>query len=353
MQLIAYLCVLPFSMKQIQAAIFGASGYAGGELMRLLARHPYVSLDKVFAKSMAGSLVSDVHSSMPGLAQPTRFETFENVEEIEAEVCFLALPHGEAMEIAPTLLDAGKIVIDLGGDHRLKDRSLFEKYYKMPQSSGDILDEAVYGLPEWNADAVRKARFVANPGCYATSVILALAPALVDGLIEPDSIIINSMSGVSGAGRKASIEYSFSEVNENIRAYRIGDHQHIPEIETVLSGLSDENVRTTFTPHLIPITRGIYTTICAELSSKFSQDEIDEAFQKYYADKPFVRLTTKPPELRRTTNTNFIDIFAQVLPERNQVIIISTLDNLVKGAAGQAIQNMNLVCGFSETEGLL
>jgi N-acetyl-gamma-glutamyl-phosphate reductase len=340
-------------MKTIRAAIFGASGYAGGELMRLLARHPFVTLDKVFAKSMAGSLVSDVHSSVPGSAQTTRFEEFVSVAEIEAEVCFLALPHGEAMEIAPKLLDAGKIVIDLGGDHRLKDRALFKKYYKMLQSSGNILDEAVYGLPEWNADKIRNARLVANPGCYATSTILALAPVLAERIIVSDSIIINSMSGVSGAGRRASLEYSFAEVNENVRAYRIGDHQHIPEIETVLSDLSDEDVRITFTPHLIPITRGIYTTICAELSGEFSQIEIEEAFQKYYADKPFVRLTKKVPELRRTTNTNFIDIFAQVLPERNKVIIISTLDNLVKGAAGQAIQNMNLICGYSETEGLL
>lgn len=321
--------------------------------MRLLARHPYVKLENVFAKSMAGSLVSDVHPWTPESASTTRFEEFGDVDEIEAEVCFLALPHGEAMELAPKLLDAGKFVIDLGGDHRLKDRALFEKYYKMPQTSGDILGEAVYGLPEWNAVAIRNASLVANPGCYATSVILAIAPLLVEDLIWGDSIIINSMSGVSGAGRKAAIEYSFSEVNENVRAYRIGDHQHIPEIETVLGELSTQGARVTFTPHLIPITRGIYTTICAELSSEFSQVEIDEAFQKYYADKPFVRLTTKAPELRRTTNTNYIDIFAQVLPERNQVIIISTLDNLVKGAAGQAIQNMNLVCGFQETEGLL
>jgi N-acetyl-gamma-glutamyl-phosphate reductase len=257
------------------------------------------------------------------------------------------------MDLAPLLLDAGKIVIDLGGDHRLKDRALFEKYYKKPQTSGALLDEAVYGLPEWNAEAIHDARLVANPGCYATSVILALAPALVESLIVPDSIIVNSMSGVSGAGRKAEIEYSFSEVNENVRAYRIGDHQHIPEIETVLAGLSSQDVCITFTPHLIPITRGIHTTICAELSGEVSQSEISEAFKKHYADIPFVRLKKKAPEVRNVTNTNYIDIFTQVLPERNQVIIISTLDNLVKGAAGQAIQNMNIVFGFPETEGLL
>jgi N-acetyl-gamma-glutamyl-phosphate reductase len=340
-------------VKQLRTAIFGASGYAGGELMRLLARHPLVQLGQVFAKSFAGALVSDVHASVPGSAQTTRFAEFSNASEIEADICFLALPHGEAMEIAPLLLDQGKIVIDLGGDHRLKDRALFEKFYKKQQTSGAILDEAVYGLPEWNSDAIRASRFVANPGCYATSAILALAPVLAEGMIEPDSIIIDSMSGVSGAGRKAAIEYSFSEVNENVRAYRIGDHQHIPEIETVLGEIAEEEVKITFTPHLIPITRGIYSTTYAQLSGSFSESDVKSAFQKHYADKPFVRLTSSIPEVRRVTNTNYIDIYTQVLPERNQVIIISTLDNLVKGAAGQAVQNMNLVCGFPETEGLL
>jgi N-acetyl-gamma-glutamyl-phosphate reductase len=337
-------------MKQIQAAVFGASGYAGGELMRLLAQHPLVQLGQVFAKSFAGALVSDVHARSD---EDAVFEKFSNASEVDAEVCFLALPHGEAMELAPKLLDAGKIVIDLGGDHRLKDRALFEKFYKKEQTAGAILDEAVYGLPEWNATAIRKSRFIANPGCYATSAILALAPVLVEGLIEPDSIIIDSMSGVSGAGRKAAIEYSFSEVNENVRAYRIGDHQHIPEIETVLGEISEEDVKITFTPHLIPITRGIYSTTYAQLSGAYSEGDVNAAFQKHYADKPFVRLPSSIPEVRRVTNSNFIDIYTKVLPERNQVIIISTLDNLVKGAAGQAVQNMNLVCGFSETEGLL
>jgi N-acetyl-gamma-glutamyl-phosphate reductase len=337
-------------VKQLRTAVFGASGYAGGELMRLLSRHPLAQLGPVFAKSFAGAAVSSVHAWDD---EGAVFEEFSNASEIEADVCFLALPHGEAMEIAPLLLDHGKIVIDLGGDHRLKDRALFEKFYKKQQTSGALLDEAVYGLPEWNSTAIRKSRFVANPGCYATSAILALAPVLAEGMIEPDSIIIDSMSGVSGAGRKAAIEYSFSEVNENVKAYRIGDHQHIPEIETVLGESAEEEVKITFTPHLIPITRGIYSTTYATLSGAFSDSDIKSTFQKHYADKPFVRLPLNIPEVRRVTNTNFIDIYTQVLPERNQVIIISTLDNLVKGAAGQAVQNMNLICGFPETECLL
>ncbi|MFI5201126.1 MAG: N-acetyl-gamma-glutamyl-phosphate reductase [Candidatus Kapaibacterium sp.] len=355
-------------MKQLKAAIWGASGYTGGELVRILSRHPSVALSQVFAERSAGMLVSDVHAWAPESAPTTRFETFEESTELDADVCFLALPHGEAMELAPALLDRGKIVIDLSGDHRLQDRTLFEKYYKRPQTSGEILADAVYGLPEWNQEAIAKARFIANPGCYATSAILALAPLVVEGMIDTQSIIINSMSGVSGAGRKAAIEYSFVEVNENVKAYRIGDHQHIPEIETVLQNLRiqygareargprhyNSDVKMTFTPHLIPITRGIYTTICAELSGPLGETELHETFQKHYAEKPFVRYSaSRAPEIRRVTGTNFIDIYAQLLPERNQVIIISTLDNLVKGAAGQAVQNMNILCGFPETEGLL
>ncbi|HEY3876844.1 MAG TPA: N-acetyl-gamma-glutamyl-phosphate reductase, partial [Candidatus Kapabacteria bacterium] len=324
-------------------------GYTGGELMRLVSRHPYVTLEKVFAKSLAGSLVSDVHAWHE---KETSFEEYSSLNESDAEICFLALPHGEAMEVAPALLAEGKIVIDLSGDHRLKDTALFEKYYKKPQTSGTILNDAIYGLPEWNAEAIRAARFVSNPGCYATSAILPLAPVLVEGMIEQDSIIINSMSGVSGAGRKSAVEYSFVEVNENVRAYKIGDHQHIPEIETVLSGISNSDVKITFTPHLIPITRGIYSTMTAELSSGYSNEDVQEIFGKYYSNKPFVRITNDAPEVRKVANTNFIDIYAQVLPERNQLLIISTIDNIIKGAAGQAIQNMNLVCGFPETEGL-
>ncbi len=342
-------------MKQLRAAIFGASGYSGGELVRILSRHPSVTLTKLFADSSAGKIVDEVLARSPQRATTTRFEAYDDSIELDADVCFLALPHGEAMDRAPSLLDQGKIVIDLSGDHRLQDRSLFQKFYKRQQTSSDeILAQAVYGLPEWNASAIQRARFIANPGCYATSVILALAPLVVEKAIEPDSIIVNSMSGVSGAGRKASLEYSFAEVNESVKAYRIGDHQHIPEIETVLSGLSNEEVKITFTPHLIPITRGIYTTICAELSAPLTELELQESFNKHYSEKPFVRFSPERiPELRRTTGTNFIDIYAQLLPERNQVMVISTEDNLVKGAAGQAVQNMNLVCGFPETEGLL
>jgi N-acetyl-gamma-glutamyl-phosphate reductase len=339
-------------VKQLRAAIWAASGYAGGELIGILGRHSFVTLGRTFAQSSVGALVSDIH---PRADQDGRtFEAYTSSESLDADICFLALPHGEAMEIAPTLLEAGKIVIDLSGDHRLKDTALFEQYYQRPQTSQQVLQHAVYGLPEWSCEAIRNARLIANPGCYATSAILALAPLLVDHLIDPTSIIVNSMSGVSGAGRKASVDYSFVEINETVKAYRVGDHQHIPEIETVLGDLSSQNVRITFIPHLIPITRAIYTTICANISSDTSFDRLAGSFEAHYVGKPFVRFhRERLPEIRRVTGTNFIDIGLRYLPERNQVIVISALDNLIKGAAGQAVQNMNIACGFPEMEGII
>ena len=237
-------------MKKLRAAVFGASGYSGGELLRLLARHSYVSVEKAYAQTAAGVAVADVHGwSETSLGE---FEAFDAIPD--AEICFLALPHGEAMTLAPQLLEAGKIVIDLSGDHRLKDAALYEKYYGR---TGTVNEQAVYGLPEWNFAAIRNARLIANPGCYATSAILPLAPVLADTLIDAKSIVINSMSGVSGAGKKAALEYSFVEINENVKAYRAGDHQHTPEIEASLHEISALNVKITFVPHLIPITRGI------------------------------------------------------------------------------------------------
>ncbi|MDP4198435.1 MAG: N-acetyl-gamma-glutamyl-phosphate reductase [Bacteroidota bacterium] len=342
-------------MKQLKAAIFGASGYSGGELLRLLERHPSVKITQAFANTSAGALVSSVHAGRAD-GDAMEFESFDGVGSLDAEICFLALPHGEAIELTPALLEAGKIVIDLSGDHRLMDSSAYEQYYRRAAAPPSVMAKAVYGLPEWNAEAIRSARLVANPGCYATSAILALAPLLANGLIEPDSIVINGMSGVSGAGRKAAIEYSFVEVNENIRAYRAGDHQHTPEIEQALTQIGGQPVQVTFIPHLIPITRGIYSTIVARQRGSGMQalQALKAAFEGYYADKPFVRFHAKRiPEVRHVTNTNYVDIGLRYVPERNQVIIMSTLDNLVKGAAGQAVQNMNLACGFQETEGLL
>ncbi|MEK6570569.1 MAG: N-acetyl-gamma-glutamyl-phosphate reductase, partial [Bacteroidota bacterium] len=247
----------------------------------------------------------------------------------------------------------GKRAIDLGGDFRLKDASLYEKYYKRDHVAKKFLAESVYGLTEINRPSIANAKLVANPGCYPTSAILALAPALRHGIIAQKGIMINSLSGVSGAGKNASPELSFVEVNESVRAYKVGDHQHTPEIKSILEQIIGSEVGLTFIPHLIPITRGIYTTISGELLGHPSEEEIHDLFQSYYADAPFVRIMKSSiPEIKNVVDTNYCDIAVRVDPENRRLIIISVLDNLIKGASGQAVQNMNIMYGFPEEEGL-
>lgn len=333
-------------------AIVGASGYSGAELLRILLRHPGVTIGRLFASTSAGKKVADLYPSFRGRTDGS-YETYSADAAAGHDVVFIALPSGEAMRLVPGLLEKGTRVIDLGGDFRLQDPALYQQYYKHEHLATGVLPEAVYGFPEWHADRIREARLVSNPGCYPTSAILPLAPLLKEGLIAPDGIVINSLSGVSGAGRASSVEMSFTEVNETVRAYKVGVHQHIPEIQTALSDLSGMNVAVTFVPHLIPITRGIYTSIYAKPTRTLTDADIQTAFANAYADDPFVRvLGPVVPEIRSITDTNFIDIGWRRYPENGHLIILSAIDNLVKGAAGQAVQSMNLMFGFKETEGL-
>jgi N-acetyl-gamma-glutamyl-phosphate reductase len=251
-------------------SVVGASGYSGIELLKILTGHPNVKIDKLFANSSAGKNIAEV---APQFARTLNI-TLElySVEKIaNSDLIFIALPSGEAMNIVPAMLSAGKRIIDLGGDFRLKDISLYERYYKRTHSANSVLKQAVYGLPEWNFAQIKSASLIANPGCYPTSAILPLAPLLKDGIIESKGIAVNSLSGVSGAGRSSSVEMSFAEVNESVRAYKVGTHQHIPEIRTMLGNISGAPLSLTFVPHLLPITRGIYTSIYAAL--KKSTDE--------------------------------------------------------------------------------
>ena len=258
------------------------------------------------------------------------------------------------MNIVPELLKANKRVIDLGGDFRLKDVSAYQKFYKREHTSKEFLAQAVFGLPEWNCEKIRTARLVANPGCYSTSAILPLIPLVKENIIEEKGIIISSLSGVSGAGRSVSTEYSFSEVNESARAYKVGVHQHTPEIESAISDTSGHDVSVTFVPHLIPITRGINSSIYARLKRTVTQEEITAAYQKYYSKAPFVRVDSSAiPEIRNVNYTNFCDIGFRIDEKNKTIVLLSIIDNMVKGAAGQAIQNMNIMFGFNETEGLL
>jgi N-acetyl-gamma-glutamyl-phosphate reductase len=281
------------------------------------------------------------------------FEPYEPEACKDADIVFLALPSGEASHCVPQLIGSVPRIIDLSGDSRLQDALVYESYYKHPHGSPELLAEAVYGLPELNAGSIAHARLVANPGCYPTGAILALLPALKRGVIRPDGIVINSLSGVSGAGRSSSVELSFSEVNENIRAYKIGIHQHLPEIRGVLTSVAGKPVPASFVPHLVPLTRGIYTTIHAELDGSYTEAELFDFYETAYGQAPFVRLRRHVPEIRHVTGTNFCDIHLSVEKGTRRVVIVSVIDNLIKGAAGQALQNMNIMFGLPEQQGLL
>ena len=338
-------------------SIVGASGYSGAELYSLLSRHSSIRVGKLFANTSAGKRLHEVFPRFsPKFAQSKSplLEQYSPDAACSSEIVFMALPSGEAMRIIPELLRRGKRIIDLGGDFRLKSASLYERYYRHAHSALEYLDQAVYGLPEWNRAAIRNAKLVANPGCYPTSAILPLLPLLKEKIIRDDGIAISSLSGVSGAGRSASADLSFVEVNESVKAYKVGMHQHTPEIKSVLSELTGRAITCSFVPHLLPITRGIYTSIYAPLAQEATPERVDEIYKSYYSREPFIRFSVNDiPEIKHVTNTNVLDIGFRIDSENNMLIILSALDNLIKGAAGQAVQNMNLMLGFSETEGLL
>ena len=337
----------------IHVAIVGASGYSGAELLRLLLGHPHVVVDRVFANTSSGERVDRLYPNLRGRTDLV-YEPFSAERAAESDLVFLAMPSGEAMAVAPLLLGLGSRVIDLGGDFRLKDPRLYHTFYGREHTCANLLADAVYGLPEWNREAISTAQLVANPGCYPTSAILPLAPLLRDGLVAPSGISVCSMSGTTGAGRSSSVDHSFTEIFGNVKAYRVGNHQHIPEMRTVLESISGETHSLSFIPHLIPVARGIYTSTCAQLKHPMDESDVEEAFAKYYADEPFVRFVSSvPPEIRGVVSTNFIDIGYQLDIPNNQIILLSAIDNLLKGAAGQGVQNMNIMFGFPETEGLL
>ena len=337
----------------MDVSIIGASGYSGAELIRILLHHPHVRIQRVFANSSAGKRVDEVYGQFRGQTDLV-YERYSAEHMPDSDLIFVALPSGEAMHVVPGLLKLKKRVIDLGGDFRLKDIHAYQKYYKREHVSAEVVECAAYGLPEWNQPEIRKAQLVANPGCYATSAILPLIPVVKEGIVEEHGIVISSLSGVSGAGRSASIDYSFTEVNESVRAYKVAEHQHTPEIESGISGHAGRTVQVTFVPHLIPITRGIYSSIYARLKRTIDQDELASLYGKYYSGSPFVRFDpSRIPEIKNAYYTNFCDIGFRIDEANKTLILLSVIDNLVKGAAGQAVQNMNIMLGFRETEGLL
>jgi len=338
----------------LRVAIVGASGYTGGELGRLLCNHPDVSITVATSRQNEGVPLNRLYPHLTGgidivCSNPASSEIAER-----ADFIFCAVPHKTAMDVVPTFLEAGKKVVDLSADFRLRDVNVYEQWYQ-PHSSAHLLDRAVYGLPELYRSKIKNADLVANPGCYPTSITLALAPLLKAGLIDPNSIIIDSKSGTSGAGRSAHVGTLFCEVTEGFRAYKVGGvHRHVPEIEQNLSDVAGNPLNVTFTPHLLPISRGILSTSYAKLKNGADSDAIHALYQRMYADEPFIRVLDPgvQPATQYVRGSNYCDIGLAIDSRTDRVIITSAIDNIVKGASGQAVQNMNLMCGFAEDTGL-
>lgn len=336
-----------------KAAIFGASGYTGQELIRILSGHPQVELAAVTSRRYAGVKVPDVFPSLSGLTSLTYVNASPGRIAELCDVVFLALPHGVSMEIAPVFLEAGKKVIDLSADYRLRDPATYEAWYAKHSSAG-LIGQAVYGIPELYRDAVRQSALIANPGCYPTSIILGLAPALKNKLLDVSTIIADSASGVSGAGRDPVVGSLFCEADGGFKAYKVGKHRHTPEIEQELNKLAGEKFFISFTPHLLPVKRGILSTMYASLGKEATEADLHALYDSFYAGEKFVRICPAGtfPNLSSVCGSNYCDIGLTVDPRTRRVIIISAIDNLVKGAAGQAVQNMNLVCALPEDSGL-
>ena len=338
-----------------RVAVVGASGYAGAELARLLVRHPAVRLAALGADSAAGKAPEELYPALRGMGLPAYRKLDAGALAAEADFVFLALPHTEALGLAGGLLAKGLKVVDLSGDFRLDDSAQYEAFYKHPHGQADLLKEAVYGLTEIHGAAVAKARLVSNPGCYTTTAILALYPLLKAGLLKPDGIIIDAKSGVSGAGRKLVQSGQFCEVEGNFSAYRVaGSHQHIPEIEQELSAAAGAPVRVSFTPHLLPLNRGIFATSYATMAKAATEADLQACVADFYRGKRFVRVLggADMPTLRAVVGTNLIEIAVRLDARVSRAVVFSVTDNLIKGAAGQAIQNMNLMLGLDEAAGL-
>ncbi len=346
-----------FPVKKIKTAIVGASGYTGMELLRILLNHPAVELVAVTSRTEAGKRIDEVFPRFAKASSANLLFSQPDPDQIAstgAEIAFLALPHGIAAEIARALLERHIKVIDLSADFRLHSAEVYEEFYGHPHPAPDLLQNAVYGLPEIRPAEIHNAKLIASPGCYPTSIILPLIPLLKAKLIDPSTIVANSMSGVSGAGRKADLSLLFCECNESVRAYGVPKHRHLSEIEQELSLAAGETVTISFIPHLVPVNSGIATTTTAKLIPNTTTDQITTALENAYADQPFVRLLGrgKPADTKMVTRTNFIDIGFDIDPRTNRLILMSAEDNLGKGAGGQAIQSFNIINDLDPRTGL-
>ncbi len=336
-----------------KVGIIGATGYTGVELLRLLLHHPEVEVTALTSKKFAGVPIDQV---FPSLAKrfPLKCEELA-VEQIskKTDFVFMAVPHKTAMETVPLFYRSGKRVVDLSADFRLKDPEVYERWYQK-HTAPDLLGESVYGLPELHREKIRNAKIVGNPGCYPTGALIGLIPLIKRGLISPEGIVVDSKSGVSGAGRDVVLESLFCEVNEGVKAYKVFAHRHTPEIEQELSQMAQKKIAVTFAPHLIPMDRGILTTLYVHLTKRMKAEELLNAFQEYYEGEPFVRLYPKGklPNTKDVRGSNLCDIGVAVSEADGRAVVVTAIDNLVKGASGEAIQNMNIMLGYPEAMGL-
>ena len=337
----------------MRASVIGATGFAGAELIRLLDGHPQAEIGHITSESSTGEHIANIYPHLKKRIQKS-LTSMKNLHELAADsdVVFIALPHGHAMKIARPLLEAGVKVIDLGGDYRFKNPDVFEEWYKVRHEDRDT--HAVYGLTELNRKQVAQASIVANPGCYTTCSILALVPLFKAGLIESKGIVVDAKSGTTGAGRSLKLGSLYCTVNENFRPYGVASHRHTPEIEQLYSEYAHEPVVIEFTPHLLPADRGILATCYADIKPGVSDEQIAEAFSAMYQDEFFIRILGKGvfPEIKHVRASNYVDVGWQPDRRTGKIVVMTVLDNLVKGAAGQAVQNMNVMFGMDETLGL-
>jgi N-acetyl-gamma-glutamyl-phosphate reductase len=340
--------------EPLRAAVVGSTGYGGVELIRLLHRHPKVEITSVLSSSSAGTPVTEGYPHLSGIRADTLDPIDIDALKAKADVVFTATPSGVSAKLVPGLLDAGFRVIDLAGDFRLTSGETYRQWYKHEPAEDRYLQRAVYGLSEVFGDDVRRADFVTNPGCYPTAALLGLFPAVKAGWIDPDTLVIDGKSGVSGAGRGVNLGVHFAEVNENLKAYKVNRHQHIPEIEQILGRAAGREVVVTFTTHLVPMTRGILNTMVARLTGAYRDADFIELYREFYRGRRFVRICEEGrwPATKEVLGSNYCDIGFSVDPRTGRVTILAAIDNLVKGAAGQAVQNLNLMMGWDEGLGL-
>ena len=338
----------------IKVGIIGATGYAGGELVRILSGHKDAEIKWYGSRSYIDRKYADVYRNMFQIVDAVCMD--DNMEELasQVDVIFTATPQGLCATLVNEEILSKTKIIDLSADFRLKDVKVYEEWYKIEHKAPRFLKEAVYGLCEVNRESVRNARLVANPGCYTTCSILTAYPLAKEGLIDMSTLIIDAKSGTSGAGRGAKVPNLFCEVNENIKAYGVASHRHTPEIEEQLGYAAGEQVTLSFTPHLVPMNRGILATEYAKLTKDVSWEDVKAVYDKYYGDEKFIRVLDKDvcPETKWVEGSNYVDIGFKIDPRTNRIIMMGVIDNLVKGAAGQAVQNMNLMFGLEESEGL-